>query len=216
MMEKTNPRKMFFSGMALWWLLRNIGDGAKVLDVGCGNGAHAATMREYGIDVVTIDNKPLNQLAVPEDRLKYFNAGQHIVDDFMRHGFKKKFDVVWCSHVLEHQVNPGMFIQRLVEFLKVGGLLVITVPPCKQEIVGGHVSLWNPALLVYHLVLAGVDCSEAVVQHYGYNITVAVKYKKAELPALTMDNGDIQKVAQFFPVPFEHGQDGWIASGSLE
>lgn len=203
MTDKTDPRKMWFAGHGLWYLLKQLnGTKATILDVGAGNGAHAKVMREHGHTVHTIDRNA----AFKPDHLA----------DFITWKPPKKYAAVWCSHVLEHQLNPGLFLDAISDCLKVGGLLVITVPPCKQEVVGGHVTLWNPALLVYHLVLAGFDCSQAVVQSYGYNITVAVRKKKADVPVLAMDNGDIERIAQFFPVPFEHGQDGWIEAGTLE
>ena len=94
--------------------------------------------------------------------------------------------------------------------LKEGGLLAITVPPRKQNIVGGHVSLWNTGTLLYHLILAGFDCSAASAACYGYNISVIVQKRTAALPALTSDKGDIELLAHLFPMPLQarQGFDG--------
>ena len=61
------------------------------------------------------------------------------------------------SHVLEHQFDPQRFLRKIYECLNPDGVLALTVPPRKDEIVGGHVSLWNGGLLLYHLVLAHLD-----------------------------------------------------------
>lgn len=221
MTELTDPREMFFAGQALWYVLSCAGRGKKnalkILDVGCGTGEHARVMREYGHYVTTIDMKPLTDLNADGEVLTNLKGGRHIVDDFNRFNFKSQYDVVWCSHMLEHQVNPGAFLQKLQSLVKRGGLIVVTVPPRKDEIVGGHVTLWNPGLLVYNMILAGIDCSNAIVQSYGYNITVAVRHEhELALPDLVMDNGDIERIAQYFPVDFVHGQNGWFAAGELE
>ena len=42
-----------------------------------------------------------------------------IVDDFMTHDFgDEKFDCVWCSHVLEHQLNVQDFLTKLIGLVK--------------------------------------------------------------------------------------------------
>ena len=52
------------------------------------------------------------------------------------------------------------FLGKIRNVVKEGGLVGIVVPPRKPFITDGHVSLWNAGLVVYHLVLAGFDCSE--------------------------------------------------------
>lgn len=120
------------------------------------------------------------------------------------------FDAIWCCHVLEHQRNVGAFLEKCFADLKDGGWLAVTVPPRKDEIVGGHLTLWNAGLLLYNLILAGFDCSGASVKTYGYNVSVIVRKRRANLPALKMDCGDIESLAEFFPMPVEQGFSGLI------
>jgi len=89
--------------------------------------------------------------------------------------------------------------------MKESGLLVITVPPFKHNIVGGHLTAWNAGLLLYNLVLAGFDCSRAKVLSYGYNISVMVECPTDfvtiainDLP-LKYDCGDIEIIAPYMP-----------------
>jgi hypothetical protein len=88
--------------------------------------------------------------------------------------------LVWCSHVLEHQPNAGLFLAKLIRDCRDGGILAITVPPAKTEIVGGHVSLWNAGLLLYRLALTGIDCRDARVKTYGYNVSVIVRASRSD------------------------------------
>ena len=122
-----------------------------------------------------------------------------------------KFDCVWASHVLEHHPNPGLFLTKCFKDLNDKGILAITVPPLKHEIVGGHVNLYNAGLLLYQLIHAGFDCSEAKVKTYDYNISVIVRKKSFIMPALGYDFGDIELLKDFFPFDVVHGFDGRIS-----
>lgn len=166
-----------------------------VLDIGCGDGRHASRFRSAGFNVTTIS----------------LQAGADIVGDYLKSDCGQ-FDLVWASHVLEHQPNPNLFLKKCFADLNDGGWLCVTVPPLKHEIVGGHVSLWNAGLLLYHLILAGFDCRDARVKCYGYNISVLVQKIPARLPALAMDFGDIEALAEFFPLPVSNGFNGNIDS----
>lgn len=122
-------------------------------------------------------------------------------------------DLVWCSHCLEHQLNPHEFLRSIYHLLDDGGVLAITVPPRKDQIVGGHVSIWNAGLLLYHLILAGFDCSSASVMTDDYNVSVIVKKKPIEaFPELEFARGDIEKLSAYFPFEAKHGFDGNISA----
>ncbi len=158
-----------------------------VLDIGCGTGRHSQKFREAGKDVTGVDIVGL--------------APGVIVADYLKHNFDRQFDCAWASHVLEHQPNVNLFLRKVHGDLRDGGVLAVTVPPLKHNIVGGHLTLWNAGLLLYNLVLAGFDCRQARVKHYGYNISVIVQKTPANIPydKLKYDSGDIDTLAPFFP-----------------
>ena len=169
-----------------------------VLDVGSGDGTHANAFRKLGKDVTTIS------LIEPADII-----GDYTWTDHFRY---RSFDCIWASHVLEHQLDVNEFLEKCYSNLDDNGILAITVPPYKPNIVGGHVTLWNAGLLLYNLILAGFDCSEAMVKTYGYNITVIVRKKFADIDSLDLhyDKGDIEKLAHLFPMEVEQGFNGNI------
>lgn len=179
-------------------------DVKRVLDVGSGSGGHARIMREAGKSVETVSILP------PAD----------FVGDYNLMEMPGVWDAIWASHVLEHQENPGIFLQRCFEDLRLGGVLAVTVPPAKANIVGGHVSLWNSGLLLYHLILAGFDCAKARVSScypsvqggVPYNLSVIVRKVPAEIPPLACDIGDIERLAHFFPLPVAQGFNGNLAA----
>lgn len=171
-----------------------------VLDIGAGSLAHSRILAAHGKAVTAVDfgTSVYHQQRVAVD------AGQivEVIGDFNHLSFDAQFDCVWASHVLEHQLNVDTFLRKTASLAKEGGVIAITVPPLKHEIVGGHVSLWNAGLLIYRMILAGLDCAEASVRSYGYNISVLVQKKSiADLEALDLhfDAGDIRKLRQFLP-----------------
>lgn len=176
-----------------------------VLDVGSGAGDHARLMRGRGKSVTTISLVP------PAD----------IVGDFMTVDISQGFDAIWASHVLEHQPNVNLFLRRCFSLLRDDGVLAITVPPYKSNVVGGHLTTWNSGVLLYNLVIAGFDCREARVsgnyssgtdscgeKYPPYNISVIVRKRAATLPPIHFDSGDIGRLAEFFPCPVTDGFDG--------
>jgi SAM-dependent methyltransferase len=166
-------------------------DVVTVLDIGSGGGQHAKMMRAAGKKVTTISLIP------PADYI-----GDYL--SFPGDGF----DAIWASHVLEHQPNVGAFLKKCFADLRDDGVFAVTVPPLKHAVVGGHLNLFNAGTLLYNLVVAGFDCSKARVGTYGYNISVIVRKRLADLPNLMFDAGDINKLAHFFPRPVGEGFDG--------
>ena len=197
------------SGQAMQKLLNEF-EFNNVLDLGCGAGWHTRHFAKRGKKVTALDYRQHERLDISE--LEKFNV-EFVFQDVMEYSSEGLVDALWCSHVLEHQLNPNLFLIKLHSLLKEEGVLAITVPPLKHEIVGGHVTLWNAGLLLYHLVLAGFDCASASILRYGYNISVIVKKRSIALPKeIGFCNGDIEKLAQYLPTgKLTQGFNGDIA-----
>lgn len=169
-----------------------------VLDIGSGAGEQAAIFLSHGKKVTALDygKSPYYERRDP--------AIQTVIGDFNTYPFETQFDCVWASHVLEHQINPNIFLRKVHQVTKEHGIVAITVPPLKHQIVGGHVTLWNAGLIMYHLVLAGFDCRNASVLRYGYNISVIVTKKTITPPdGIAFDQGDIRRIKDFLPENLE-------------
>jgi SAM-dependent methyltransferase len=193
-----------FAGETLQYLIENYKFDT-VLDIGSGEGKHSDVFKNYNKAVTSIDY----------GRSIYFEKrdGNHncIFGDYYTYEFDEKFDAIWASHVLEHQPNPNLFLKKIHSDLKEGGILAITIPPLKHEIVGGHVTLWNAGLLLYQLVLAGFNCKNVSVKSYGYNISIVLKKESiTSYPELHFDSGDIKKMLHFFPDNFSEPFNGDI------
>lgn len=182
-----------FAGEALKKFITDF-DFSTVLDIGSGEGKHSDMLQKEGKKVTSID---FGKSIYFEKRNDNHTC---IFGDYYTYDFKEQFDAIWASHVLEHQPNPNQFLKKIHKDLKEGGVLAITVPPLKHEIVGGHVTLWNAGLLMYQLIMAGFDCRDVSIKSYGYNISLILKKKSIiSYPGLSYDSGDIIKLNAFFP-----------------
>lgn len=124
------------------------------------------------------------------------------------------FDAVWACHVLEHQRNVGLFLDNIHNILKPEGVLFVSVPPCKQSIVGGHLTVWNMGLLLYNLVLSGFNVKEGRFKKEGYNIFGVCKKSNIPIPKLNMDAGDLELLKEHWPTqyPLKQNTSGIIDS----
>ena len=174
------------------------------LDIGSGRGEAAAYMKDNGCNVVTLDVNPDYKPDIVGDYLLCDNT---------------YYEAIWACHILEHQPNVLNFLRKCYLDLEVGGFLAITVPPMKHEVVGGHLTVWNEGLLLYNLIRAGFDCTDARVGVYDYNISVIVKKVINEqlvgtIKILNHDAGDILKLRLFFPksIFMHEGKDGRLGN----
>jgi SAM-dependent methyltransferase len=193
-----------FAGAAIQALL-DCYDFTTVLDIGCGSGEHTQLFLAHGKDVTAIDYGASVYFERKPPGL------QVVLGDFNTLELGKTYDCVWASHVLEHQPDVHRFLRKVHSASRDGGIVAITVPPLKHQIVGGHLSLWNAGLLLYHMVFAGFDCRQASILRYGYNISLIVKKESFAVPPLVFDKGDIDRLSQWLPPGCREGFNGDIA-----
>lgn len=192
-----------FSGLTLQVLIDNFQFNS-VLDIGSGAGSHSKIFADHGKVVTALDYGTSIYYKKKENYTE-------LIGDFNQIEFDNKFDCIWASHVLEHQLNVNQFLKKIHLILNEGGVLSITVPPPKHNIVGGHVSLWNIGLVIYHLVLAGFNCRNIHAYCYGYNQSIILKKQTITLPTnLSYDSGDIELLSEFFPVGAKQNFNGNI------
>jgi SAM-dependent methyltransferase len=81
--------------------------------------------------------------------------------DFLDIAFPEKFDAIWCSAALEHQRNLGIFLNKIFDDLRDGGILALTIPlQVSMHLDFGHCNLFSPLIILYQLTLAGFDCRD--------------------------------------------------------
>jgi 2-polyprenyl-3-methyl-5-hydroxy-6-metoxy-1,4-benzoquinol methylase len=115
------------------FLLAHLPDGARVADVGCGEGAFSAAMAEAGARPVAIDvaDEPLRRLRARFPQLsdvRRTTAGEPLP---LQDG---EVDAVWAGEVVEHVVDVGAFCSELRRVLMPGGPLLLTTPDHRRRL----------------------------------------------------------------------------------
>lgn len=93
------------------------GEGRTALDVGCREGTQTRWLQARGYAVTSID---VEDAGCPGMRVVDCNRPLPFPDD--------SFDLVWCSEVLEHLVDPEFSLNELRRVTRPGGDLVLTTP----------------------------------------------------------------------------------------
>ena len=109
------------------FLLEHVRAGARVLDVGCGEGWFSAAMAGAGAVPVAVDvaDEPLRRLRERFPQIAHVlraEAGRPLpLDD-------GEADVVWAGEVIEHVVDAGAFASELRRVVRPGGTILVTTP----------------------------------------------------------------------------------------
>jgi SAM-dependent methyltransferase len=156
-----------------------------ILDIGCGRLPYKPQFKntEYvGIDLFKkVDDECIT------------------IADFREHDFGRKFDCVFSSHVIEHIPDTEAFLRRVKHYVKDGGTMCILFPKPKPEVVGGHVHIFNPGILLYNLTRIGIDCSDWDVVERSYTYGIMGTCKKVPEKDLVYGSGDIEMLSDQFP-----------------
>lgn len=98
----------------------------KVLDIGCGVGNFSLAVADLGCSVVGVD--------VDASSIEYANKRKENLDCTFHVGnahsldFKKLFDIIICSEVLEHLKYPEKLLMFISKHLDKKGLLFLSIP----------------------------------------------------------------------------------------
>jgi SAM-dependent methyltransferase len=109
-----------------WDVFKNVPDSAKyILDIGCGNGDNARILNKKGriIDGITLSEKE------KENAQQYMsNIYIHNLENGLPSDLAYKYDVIICSHVIEHIAYPKNLLTDIKQRLASNGILIVALP----------------------------------------------------------------------------------------
>ena len=105
----------------------NVKPNITILDIGCGNGWVAKEFVKKGCNVISVDISLANtsriKKEVPDD-----NHIAIVADVYNLPIKENSVDYIIASEIMEHVVNPELFIDTLYKILNKNGELIITTP----------------------------------------------------------------------------------------
>lgn len=146
-----------------------MGDVTRVIDVGCGVATKLAVLHRAfpHVEFVGID-----QATTIEFCQKYHRFGRWIADDLEQPDEQLsdlKADLVICSDVIEHMIDPDVLLRYLKRRVRPGGRILLSTPErdalrgpsCTSSPNRYHVREWNRQELAEYLRSAGF----AIIEH---------------------------------------------------
>jgi cyclopropane fatty-acyl-phospholipid synthase-like methyltransferase len=103
-------------------------EGARVLDIGCGNGSLTAAWARRGWDVTGVD---LSESGIAHAKASYPDIAfqrMPVGPELVEHFGEGCFDAIVSAEVVEHLYAPRDLVRNSFRLLKDGGMLILTTP----------------------------------------------------------------------------------------
>jgi 2-polyprenyl-6-hydroxyphenyl methylase/3-demethylubiquinone-9 3-methyltransferase len=98
-----------------------------VLDLGCGNGAFTALLREAGFEVTGCDLSA-SGIALAQQQFPDIPFFQHDLSQALPEHHAGRYDAVVSMEVIEHLLLPRILVKNALLALRPGGLFVLSTP----------------------------------------------------------------------------------------
>jgi SAM-dependent methyltransferase len=165
-----------------------VGQGDRVLDMGCGGGRHAFALYKRGADVVAFDMS-FEDLAEVRSMFAAINLAGEAPDTASANAIRGTayslpfadgtFDRIIAAEIMEHLPEDELAMSELFRVLKPGGLIAVTVPRWLPEKVnwalsedyhnvpGGHIRIYKGTELRAKLEKQGLEYQG---QHHAHGL----------------------------------------------
>ena len=170
----------------------------KVIDLGTGAGAVAHHLLRRGHPVVASDLFASAVRSLPDD-LKSTFFQFDLLRDEVPASHAKRYDVAILGDVIEHLEHPLEALRRATEFVRPGGVVLITVPASMllwtdYDVTSGHKRRYTSRGLRVEMVLGGLApiCVEHFMFSPGALLLVQRRLLRATAPPKTQCDEDLR------------------------
>lgn len=157
-------------------VLRCVGRGQRVLDIGCGRGRLGAEVRALGNTVHGIE-LDADSAAIAATRLDLVHCGDARDRAHLPEGIREgKYDLVLLCDVLEHLAQPEELLRAVRGYLREGGRVIVSLPnvaawPIRLQLAAGRFTYADSGILDRtHLRFFTRTTARALVRKADYDI----------------------------------------------
>ena len=127
----------------------------KVLDYGCGWGVFLLNMPRARSELYCFDISS-NVVRSLQAVMAFIGRSVKVVESYNQKLSPNDFDLIVCSHVLEHVESDEFLLQQFVDALQPNGYLLLNVPINEVWVDYKHVRTYTPESLAQKLAGVGV------------------------------------------------------------
>jgi 2-polyprenyl-3-methyl-5-hydroxy-6-metoxy-1,4-benzoquinol methylase len=143
-----------------------------VIDVGCGVGFLLLAIKEK-FHTRSLTGSDFSQNAIDFSKKKF--PGINFFRQDLNDPIPGNYDIILCTEVLEHLEKPYLAIKNMLNALRPGGTMIITVPNGRYDSLNEHINFWSPESWRFFLEREcnGCDIRTSVYAQGKYNINMA-------------------------------------------
>ena len=149
-----------------WRLLKKLGNGKKVLDVGCGTGYFLNFLKQKSFDIHGVEVDEGARSIAQKNFGIHINTPDYLFSDKI----DKDFDYITMWHVLEHIHDLKNNLLRFHELLRPTGKLIIAVPNHESFEAKYYMENWAGFDVPRHLWHFSPDTLERAAEESGFKI----------------------------------------------
>lgn len=165
---------------ARWRIMRlkRLVAGRRFLDIGCSIGSSVEAARDAGFEATGIDLDP-QSIAMAAEHFSQCRFLHTSSGDLARAG--ERFDLIFCTEVIEHVTDPQAFVDDLRTLLNPGGIVFLTTPHATHFRIPQDILSWYGLKPPEHIVLFGRKSIAALFERRGLDVLSAPMRLKTTL-----------------------------------
>ncbi len=143
-----------------------------LLDVGCGRGVHLEVARNFGWEVVGMDNSAIARNICAARGLAIYVS----LDEIEKRFGEAAFDVITLWETIEHSSDPMALLRRLRRLLRNQGVLALSTPNFNSVVARADYANWHELRPPMHLHYFTPESLHKTLRQCGFHVFNQLTY----------------------------------------